>query len=79
MTVYLDNEEHSVNVLDGSAIHYVSGSCTADSRKGFNTRKGMAWSTTHKLQKVWASESLKVKFFRAWVEPVLLSRTGSSF
>ena len=44
-------------------------------RKDFNTRKGMAWSACIKLQKVWTSgisDHLKVKFFRACVEPVLL-------
>ena len=39
-------------------------------------RKGMVWSAcTIKLQKVWTSvilENMKVKFFRACVEPVLL-------
>ena len=43
--------------------------------KDFNTRKGMAWSACIKLQKVWTSgisDHLKVKFFRACVELVLL-------
>ena len=51
------------------------GSYIADSRKDFNTRKGMAWTACIKLQKVWTSgisEDLKVKFFKACVEPVLL-------
>ena len=42
------------------------GSYIADSRKCFNTRKGMAWTAGIKLQKVWASEiceDLKVTFF----------------
>ena len=51
------------------------GSYVSDGMKDFNTRKGMAWSACIKLQKVWTfgiSEHLKVKFFRACVEPVPL-------
>ena len=47
----------------------------ADSRKDFNTRKGLARTACIKLQKVWisgVSEHQKVRFFKACVEPVLL-------
>ena len=70
----------SINSTDGRPIEPVEdfkylGSYISDSKKDFNTRKGMAWSACTKLLKVWTSgisEDLKVKFFRACVEPVLL-------
>jgi hypothetical protein len=69
-----------VNSISGYQIKQVDdfkylGSYIAESRKDFNTRKGMAWSACIKLQKVWTSgisDQLKVKFFRACIEPVLL-------
>ena len=52
------------------------GSYVSDIMKDFNTRKGMVWSACIiKLQKVWTSvisENMKLKFFRACVEPVPL-------
>ena len=80
MTVNIDPADASLNSLNGDTIEHVSdfkylGSYVADSRKDFNTRKGMAWSACIKLQKIWTSgisEHLKVRFFKACVEPVLL-------
>ena len=72
------------NVLHSIAGHQLKhvddfkylGSYVSDIMKDFNTRKGMVWSACIiKLQKVWTSvisENMKVKFFRACVEPVLL-------
>ena len=82
MTININSVDTSINSIDGRPIliEHVQdfkylGSYIADSRKDFNTRKGMAWSACTKLLKVWTSgisEDLKVKFFRACVEPVLL-------
>ena len=80
MTINIDPSDANIKTLNGSPIEHVSdfkylGSYIADDRKDFNTRKGMAWSACIKLQKVWTSgisDHLKVKFFRACVEPVLL-------
>ena len=54
ITINLDNEESSMHAIDGSAIEHVSNfkylrSYTADSRKNFNRRKGIAWSACIKL------------------------------
>ena len=80
MTINIPPGSSSVTSVSGRQIQHVEdfkylGSYVADSRKDFNTRKGMAWSACIKLQKVWTSkisEHLKIKFFRACVEPVLL-------
>ena len=80
MTLNINSSNESVTSIHGNPIEHVAdfkylGSYIADSRKDFNTRKGMAWSACIKLQKVWTSgisEQLKVKFFKACVEPVLL-------
>ena len=80
MTFNIDPADAFINSLSGTHIKHVNdfkylGSFIADSRKDFNTRKGMAWAACIKLQKVWTSgisEHLKVKFFKACVEPVLL-------
>ena len=80
ITINIDPVDSSINSLNGVSIKHVNdfkylGSYIADSRKDFNTRKGMAWSACIKLQKIWTSgisEHLKVRFFKACVEPVLL-------
>ena len=80
MTINIDHEEALIKANNGDPLEHVQdfkylGSYIADSRKDFNTRKGMAWTACIKLQKVWTSgisEHLKVKFFKACVEPVLL-------
>ena len=80
MTININSVDTSINSIDGRPIEHVQdfkylGSYIADSRKDFNTRKGMAWSACTKLLKVWTSgisEDLNVKFFRVCVEPVLL-------
>ena len=80
MTVNIDSPDEAIKSANGDIIKHVTdfkylGSYIADSRKDFNTRKGMAWSACIKLQKIWTSgisDHLKVKFFRACVEHVLL-------
>ena len=51
------------------------GSFTSSSEKDFNARKGMAWSACNNLHKIWTSKlstRLKIRIFRATVEPILL-------
>ena len=80
MTVNIKTTDETVRTIHGDNIKHVEdfrylGSYIADSRKDFNIRKGMAWSACIKLQKIWTSgiaDHLKVRFFRACVEPVLL-------
>ena len=80
MTININSTDETVKSIHGDDIKQVSdfkylGSYIADSRRDFNIRKGMAWSACIKLQKIWTSgisDQLKVKFFRACVEPVLL-------
>ena len=80
MIININDPDPDIKSLDGSSLNQVSdfkylGSYIADSKKDFQTRKGMAWSACNKLQKIWNSKipsSLKLKFFRACVEPVLL-------
>ena len=51
------------------------GSFVSSSEKDFNVRKGMAWSACNDLHQIWTSKldpKIKVKFFRATVEPILL-------
>jgi hypothetical protein len=80
MTVNIDTPDESISSLNGDNIKHVEdfkylGSYIADSKRDFNIRKGMAWSACIKLQKIWTSgisDHLKVRFFRACVEPVLL-------
>jgi hypothetical protein len=80
MLINIDDPEPAITTLDGKALKQVQdfkylGSYIADSRKDFNTRKGMAWTACIKLQKIWNSKipaALKRKFFKACVEPVLL-------
>ena len=51
------------------------GSFTSSSEKDFNTRKGMAWSACNDLHKVWTSKlshRIKIRVFRACIEPILL-------
>ncbi|KAL5260789.1 hypothetical protein ACHWQZ_G010818 [Mnemiopsis leidyi] len=80
MTINIDSEKALIKSKGGHSLEHVDdfkylGSYIADSKQDFNTRKGMAWTACIKLQKVWTSgisEHLKVKFFKACVEPVLL-------
>ena len=50
-------------------------SFASSSEKYFNTRKGMAWSACNDLHKIWTSKlvsNIKIKVFRATIEPILL-------
>ena len=51
------------------------GSFISSSEKDFNVRKGMAWSACNKLHRIWTSKlnvSIKIKFFKTLIEPILL-------
>ena len=51
------------------------GSFISSSEKDFNVRKGMAWSASNDMHKIWISDlnvELKVSIFRATVEAILL-------
>ena len=51
------------------------GGYISSSEKDFNIRKGMAWSASNDMHKIWISNlsvQLKVEFFRATVEKILL-------
>ena len=47
----------------------------SSSEKDFATRNGMAWSACNDMHKIWSSQlskNLKLKLFRATIEPILL-------
>ena len=75
-----DSNHPSITSQDGSHIKEVKdykylGSYVEDSRKDFLARKGQAWNACNKLLTVWQSgisSSIKVSFFRACVESILL-------
>ena len=61
-------------ILEVDDFRYL-GCWMADSAKDFSVRRALAFKAVDKLWRVWKSaipESLKVRFFRACVEPVLL-------
>ena len=80
MLVNINDPLPNISSLNGASLKQVQdfkylGSHIADSRKDFQIRKGMAWTACNKLQKIWNSKissKLKLKFFKACVEPVLL-------
>ena len=51
------------------------GSYLPDSFKDFQVRKAVAWDACNKLERIWISNldrNLKIRFFRACVESLLL-------
>ena len=75
-----NNEPFEMKTLSNSVLKRVNdykylGSFISSSEKDFSARKGMAWSACNDLHKIWVSglkDDLKVRFFRAFVEPILL-------
>ena len=69
-----------IKTLNNTILNIVSdyiylGSYISSSEKDFLTRKGMAWSACNALHKIWSSHlsrSLKLKIFKACIEPILL-------
>ena len=80
MTVNIHPEETSTMDNNGDPLVHAYdseylGSYILESREDFKTIKGMSWTACIKLLKVWTSriyDNIKVKFFRACAEPVLL-------
>ena len=65
----------SGHILERVEDYKYLGSFTSSSEKDFNTRKGMAWSACNDLHKVWTSKlspRIKIRVFRACIEPILL-------
>ena len=74
------NSNHPVKTLNGTSLKQVEdykylGAYISSSEKDFVTRNGMAWSACNDMHKIWSSQlpnNLKVKIFRATIEPILL-------
>ena len=74
------NNSHPVKTRNGTSLKQVedykySGAYISSSEKDFVTRNGMAWSACNDMHKIWSSQlphNLKVKIFRATIEPILL-------
>ena len=74
------NNSHPVKTLNGTSLKQVEdykylGAYISSSEKDFVTRNGMAWSACNDMHKIWSSQlpnNLKVKIFRATIEPILL-------
>merc|ERR1712001_159737 len=74
------NNSNPVRTLNGTSLKQVEeykylGSYISSSEKDFTTRNGMAWSACNDMHKIWSSQLpnyLKVKIFRATIEPILL-------
>ena len=70
----------TLSASDGSLLDKVGdfqylGSWVDDSEKDFKIRKALAWKACNKMSTIWKSNlsmSIKVKFFRAAVESILL-------
>ena len=71
---------HTVKSANGECLKQVNnfkylGAYIPDCKHDFNTRKALAWSAANKLDRVWKSNlnrELKIRFFRACVESILL-------
>ena len=69
-----------IKSLTGQTLKHVKdfkylGAYIPSSEYDFNKRKALAWSAVNKLERVWKSnmtKSLKIRFFRALVESILL-------
>ena len=74
------NNSHPVRTLNGTSLKQVEdykylGAYISSSEKDFATRNGMAWSACNDMHKIWSSQlsnNIKVKIFRATIEPILL-------
>ena len=75
-----NQEEGEVVTLDGNRLKEVVdfkylGALIQSSKKDINSRIGQAWQALNKMEKIWRSnmnKRLKINFFRATVESVLL-------
>ena len=79
LTNNIDNP-YEVKTLSGHTLKQIQnfkylGAHMPDSYHDFNARKCLAWAAVNKLDNIWKSKltrELKVKFFRACVESILL-------
>ena len=63
------------NILKFVDDYKYLGSHIINSEKDFITRKGMAWAACNKMDKIWKSNldrTIKIRIFRAAIEPILL-------
>ena len=73
-------DPYEIKSMNGSSLKKVSdfkylGAYVPNSFHDFKIRKALAWSAMNKLERIWKSNlhnSLKIKFFRACVESILL-------
>ena len=74
------NDPYEIKSLSGETLKHVKnfkylGAHVPSSAYDHNIRKGLAWTAVNKLERIWKSnlsKSLKIKFFRACVESILL-------
>ena len=74
------NNSQPVKTLNGTPLKQVEdykylGAYICSSEKDFATRNVMAWSACNDMHNIWSSQlsnNLKVKIFRATIEPILL-------
>ena len=75
-----DNRLETIKTTSDYTLKHVDdfkylGSYISSSQRDFNARKGMAWSARNDLDRIWRSKldtRIKIKIFRATVEPILL-------
>ena len=74
------NNDYDIKTLNGEILKHVNnfkylGAHVPSSNHDFNIRKALAWSAINKLDRIWKShlsQDLKIRFFRACVESILL-------
>lgn len=74
------NNDYIIKTVGGEKLEHVTnfkylGAYVPSSLHDYNTRKALAWSAVNRLDKIWKSNlerKLKIKFFRACVESILL-------
>ena len=74
------NSDYIIKTVNGKNIEQVNnfkylGAFIRNSYDDFNSRKALAWSAANKLERIWKSNldrKLKLNFFRACVESILL-------
>ena len=81
MIVNIDKKSAAIRSSSGTQLNhvddfkYLGSYYVADSKKDFQCRKAISWTACQKLQKIWSSNvasHIKIKFFRACTEPILL-------
>ena len=84
LTVNLVGEEpHTITSKDGHALEEVEdyvylGAWISTTENDFRVRKATAWAACHKMKAIWKSNlrrDLKIRLFKATVEPILLYGT----